>query len=87
METAENVAAQAFAFLAAEPARLVPFLEASGLDPADLRARAGTREFLAAVLDHLVRDEPLLLIFAAEAGLKPEQAVMAGHVLSGDVSS
>ncbi len=87
METAEGVAAQAFAFLAAEPARLVPFLEASGLDIADLRARAGTREFLTAVLDHLVRDESLLLIFASEAGLKPEQVMMAGYVLSGDVSA
>lgn len=86
-DAAEALAAEAFVFLASDAARLLPFLEASGLDLADVRARAGTREFLTAVLDHLVRDESQLLVFAAEAGHKPEQVMLAAHVLSGDIAS
>ena len=87
IDAAEALAAEAFAFLASDPARLVPFLEMSGLDIADVRQRAGSREFLTFVLDHLVRDESLLLVFASEAGRKPEQVVLAAHVLAGDIPS
>ena len=87
IDEAEALAAQAFAFLAADPARLMPFLESSGLDIADVKRRAGSREFLTFVLDHLVRDESQLLIFAAEAGLKPERVMLAAHVLAGDIGS
>lgn len=87
VEAAETLAAEAFAFLAADPARLVPFLETSGLDIEDVKQRAGTREFLTFVLDHLVRDESLLLVFAAETGRKPEQVMLAAHVLAGDIPS
>lgn len=86
-DAAETLAAEAFAFMASDPARLVPFLDASGLDIADVKARAGSREFLAFVLDHLVRDESLLLVFAAETGRKPEQVMLAAHVLAGDIPS
>lgn len=86
-EAAETLAAEAFAFLATDPARLVPFIESTGLDIADVRARAGSREFLTFVLDHLVRDESLLLVFAAETGSKPEQVMLAAHVLAGDIPS
>jgi hypothetical protein len=86
-EEAEALAAQAFAFLASDPARLVSFLEVSGLAVADIKARAGSREFLTFVLDHLVRDESALLVFAAEAGLKPERVMLAAHVLAGDIPS
>jgi hypothetical protein len=87
VDAAETVAAEAFAFLASDPARLVPFLESSGLDIADVKRRAGSREFLTFVIDHIVRDEPLLLIFAAETGRKPEQVMLAAHVLAGDIPS
>lgn len=87
VEAAETLAAEAFAFMATDPARLVPFLEASGLDIADVKKRAGTREFLTFILDHVVRDESLLLVFAAETGCKPEQVLLAAHVLAGDIPS
>jgi hypothetical protein len=86
-DEAEILAAEAFAFLAADPARVVPFLETSGLDVADVRAQAGSREFLTSVLDYVGRDESLLLVFAAETGRKPEQVMLAAHVLSGNIPS
>lgn len=86
MEEAEALAAEAFSFLASDPNRLVPFLEGSGLEIDDLKKRAGTREFLAFVLDYLVRDESLLLVFAMEAGHKPERVVRAAHVIAGDIA-
>ena len=79
-ETAEAVAAEGLAFLAEEPARLRGFLLASGLEPAELRARAGTPELLAAVLEHLSADESLLLVCAASRQVAAEsigQAIAA----------
>lgn len=86
-EAAEHIGALALAFLAAEPQRLVAFMEASGLDIADIKRGAGSRDFLSAVLDHMTRDESLLLVFAAENALHPEQVMRASHVLSGDMTS
>jgi uncharacterized protein DUF3572 len=76
-EAAETVAAQALAFLAEAPARLHRFLLASGLEPGDLRARAGTPEVLLAVLEHLAGDESLLLVFAASRQVAPERVGQA----------
>ncbi|MDX2201873.1 MAG: DUF3572 domain-containing protein [Hyphomicrobiaceae bacterium] len=85
-DQAEAIGVEALGFLASEPQRLAAFLGASGLDLAEVRARAGDPDLLAGVLDHLVRDESLLLVFAAEASHPPERVVMAGHVLAGDIA-
>lgn len=74
---AEAIAAQALAFLAEDGPRLVRFLGLTGIDIPTLRARAGSREVLTAVLDHLSGDESLLLVFAAEAKLAPETVLAA----------
>ena len=50
LEAAEAIALQGLAFLAEEPQRLQRFVTITGLDPAELRARADTPELLAAVL-------------------------------------
>jgi hypothetical protein len=71
-ETAEAIAAEALAFLAAEPVRLRRFFLTSGLEPAELRARAGTPEVLSAVLEYLSGDESLLLVFAASHNVAAE---------------
>jgi hypothetical protein len=84
IESAETVAAQALAFLASEEAHLFRFLALTGLDLARLRAEAGSREVLRAVLDHLASDESLLLTFAANAKLAPEAVARAQIVLRGE---
>jgi len=81
---AEAIAAQALGFLAHEPRRLMAFLVATGLEPADVRQRVDSPEFLAAVLDFVSRDESLLIVFAAEAGLPPERVAAAAIILTGD---
>jgi hypothetical protein len=51
--------------------------------PAELRETAGTPGGLAAVLDHLLGDESLLMVFAATAGLDPAQIGPARDTLAG----
>jgi hypothetical protein len=80
-EAAESIAAQALAFLAADPGRLSRFLVLTGLGPDEIRRQLGTPELLLAVLDHLAQDEPLLLAFAADAALAPEAVGQALAVL------
>jgi hypothetical protein len=80
-ESAEGIAVQALAFVAAEPARLSRFLALTGLAPQQLRAQAETPQFLAAVLEHLLADESLLLAFAANASLVPQAVASACALL------
>ncbi len=72
LAAAEDIAVQALAFLAAEPARLSHFLTLTGLAPGDIRAQAQAPRFLASVLEHLANDESLLLTFAANTSVAPE---------------
>jgi Protein of unknown function (DUF3572) len=80
-DDAELIAAQAFAFLAAESSRLDRFLALTGLSPDDVRHVAGTTDFLAEVLAHLANDESALLVFTSEAGIKPDDVIRAEHLL------
>lgn len=80
-EAAHTIALQALAFLASDGERLGRFLALTGMGPAELKAQAGDTALLQGVLDHLMRDESLLLVFASDAGLKPEQVAAAFHAL------
>jgi hypothetical protein len=82
-EAAEEIAVRALGFLAAEPAQLARFLALTGLEAGDLRERIDSPQLLAAVLEHLAHDEPLLLVFAAGAQLPPEDIARALSVLQG----
>ncbi|MGD9784849.1 MAG: DUF3572 domain-containing protein [Hyphomicrobiaceae bacterium] len=77
-DAASTTALKALAFLAGEPERLARFLALTGIGPQDLRARAGERDLHAAVLEHLMTDETLLLMFAADAGM-PAEAIADAH--------
>ncbi len=80
---AVDAAIAALGFLAADPERLERFLALSGLGPHNLRRAAADPAFLAAVLDYLAGDEPLLLAFASHQGWSPVDIVRAGDVLRG----
>ena len=82
-EAAETIAAQALGFLAGEPQRFARFLALTGLELEDVRASAGSTELLAAVLSHLTGDESLLLVFAAETHIAPDQLAPALAILQG----
>jgi hypothetical protein len=83
-ERAEEIGANALAFLAADPARLLPFLQVTGIELDDLRREAGSARVLTAVLDHLEQDESLLLVFTSSIGVPPEDVGRARSVLAGD---
>ena len=78
-----DLAIAAVSFLASEPDRLSRFLDLCGLGPHNLRAAAADPGFLAAVLDYIAGDEPLLIGFAVDQGLPPERIVAARRALEG----
>ena len=71
LEMARQLALDAFLFLVGDPLRITKFLEATGMEAAALRAHAGEDATLAAVLEYLLADESLLLVFAANGGHQP----------------
>jgi Protein of unknown function (DUF3572) len=86
VDQAETIALTALAFLADDAQRLARFLALTGVGPAELRAEARSPRMLAAVLDHLLRDESLLLVFAARQGLAPELIGAAHNLLEREAS-
>ena len=82
-DAAEALAAEALAWIAAQDALLAGFLDASGSDPATVRARIGEPEFLASVLDFLLADEPALLAFCENRGVAPATPLRARAALPG----
>ena len=82
-QEAEVLALRAAAFLAAEPERLVRFLDLSGLDVEALRKSLADPSFQGGLLDHLLADETLLLMFAEAEDMRPEQIVKLRRLLPG----
>ncbi len=82
-DRAEGVAIAALTFIAADPERLGRFLASTGIGPADIRIAAQQPLFLAGVIGHIAADEQLLLAFAAEIGVQPDEIDRARKALSG----
>jgi hypothetical protein len=80
-EAAVELAVAVLTFLAQEPERLAGFLAATGVGPQSLRAAAQESGFLLGVLDYMTNDESLLLAFAAERDLDPEEVMRARGAL------
>lgn len=82
-EMAEKLAVQALSYLAGDPEQLGRFLALSGLGPETLRTASRDPHFLAGVLDFVAGDERLLVAFADDVELKPQDVMQARAVLSG----
>jgi hypothetical protein len=80
-EVAEIVAIQALTFVAGDPERLGLFLAESGLGPETLRTAAANPQFLASVLDFVMRDDATVKAFADAAQLDPTNVAAARQVL------
>jgi hypothetical protein len=80
---AEVLALRAASFLAADPERLVRFMDLTGIDAAALRRSLAEPAFLGGLLDHLLADETLLLMFAESQQIRPEEVVKARRQLPG----
>ncbi len=76
-ELAETLALRALTFILSEPSYLQRFLAETGLTPDDLRAAAQSPELLGAVLQYLLGNEAMLLAFAANEGVPPEDIARA----------
>ena len=74
---AEALALRAMAAMLTDERRARRFLELTGLDADELRARAGERRLLAATLAFLEGHEPDLLAVAQAIGIKPEKLIRA----------
>jgi hypothetical protein len=80
---ATGLAIAALSFIASEPERLGRFLALTGIGPESIRAAASEPDFLLGVLDHLVSDEALLLEFANEQNIDPDDVARARQALAG----
>ncbi len=78
---AEALALQALVWTLGEESRARRLLELTGLDPAELRRRAGEAVVLAATLSFLESYEPDLVACAAALDIGPEQLVAARATL------
>lgn len=83
IDEAEALSLKALGFLASDADRLTRFLQLTGLSPEDLRSQVGEATTLTAVLDHLLSDQSLLLVFAAECGIEPQLIEEARARVSG----
>ena len=81
-DEAATLALQGLTFLAGDMTRLGRFLSLTGFSPADLKASIGTQRLQTAVLEYLLSDESLLLVFAADTGAKPESVEPARALLA-----
>jgi hypothetical protein len=82
-QDAEAIGLAALVFLTEDGERLGRFLSTTGLSPAELRATAGTSEGQGAVLDYLLSDESLLMVFAAGSAIDPAAIAPARDALVG----
>jgi hypothetical protein len=80
---AAALALQAMVWTLDEADRARRLLDVTGLDPADLRERAGEPAVLAAILGFLEAHQPDLLACAAELEVRPEALVAAHAELEG----
>jgi hypothetical protein len=81
-DEAERVAVGAFSFITSHEEHLGRFLATSGLRPDTLRSAAASPGFLAAILDYVASDEPLLVALAKELNTRPERIMEAHWTLS-----
>lgn len=75
------LALQALVWTLGEPARANRLLDMTGLDPAELRARAGDPALLAATLGFLEAYEPDLVACAEALEVKPTELTAARAAL------
>jgi hypothetical protein len=81
-DEAEAVALSALSYITTHEEALGRFLSMSGLEPGTIRHAAASPGFLAAILDYVASDEPLLLALAKELDARPERIMEAHRTLS-----
>jgi hypothetical protein len=85
-DSAETLALEALAFLIGDADLGPMFLNATGMAPADLAARAGEPTVLAGVLGFLMQDDRWIRDFCEATGRPPANVQRALHALPGGAS-
>ncbi|WP_417243024.1 DUF3572 domain-containing protein [Celeribacter sp.] len=81
--SAEALALNVLAWLVGDEDLLPTFLGSTGMDGAELRARAGETEVLAAVLDFLMMNDEWVNRWAVETACEPTLVMQARQALPG----
>ena len=82
-ESAELLAIEALSWLVTNDELLPVFLNSTGADASDLRARAQDPEFLGAVLDFLLMDDSWISAFCGNNGYNTDFPLRARAALPG----
>ena len=82
---AEILALRALAWAASDGETLAEFLRISGVEPQDLRARAGSAELLAAFMDFVLAGDAVAERLCAAENISPEMLHRARRALPGAV--
>ncbi|MBS0471700.1 MAG: DUF3572 domain-containing protein [Proteobacteria bacterium] len=80
-DSAETIALEVLAFIAAADSALDRLMTLSGLDRDTLRRRANDPELHIALLDFILSDEQLLVEFCETSSYEPSAIHVAHHVL------
>ena len=80
---AENIALQAFLFLASDDERMQRFVGLSGFDIGNAREAAAAPGFLAGVLAHYLNDEDAIVAFSQAENLHPLSVAVAYRMITG----
>lgn len=83
-DSAQETAISALTYIAGDTAILARFLDVTGWTPATLGDPDARDAILVAALDYLMREEDVLLTFAANAGIEPTEISRAHKILNGD---
>ncbi|MEM9630083.1 MAG: DUF3572 domain-containing protein [Pseudomonadota bacterium] len=83
VEEAQGIATEALLQLSRDPEQIGRFLAFSGIGPDVIRTAASEPGFLAGVLEFYMMDEPLLLAFCENAGIRPTMMAAARYALAG----
>ena len=82
-DAAAAISFKALAFLAGDSDRLGRFMALTGIEPRGIRVLVGERSFQAAVLEHLLADETLLLQFCDNEVIDAALPGLALRLLAG----
>ncbi|WAJ31070.1 DUF3572 domain-containing protein [Antarcticirhabdus aurantiaca] len=86
-DEADAVGVEALSFLAGDPKLLARFLDLSGIEPMEMRARISDPAFFAGLLDFLLAHEGTLAAFSQASGRAGESVAAAREALSADFAA
>ena len=81
-DSASDIAIHGLQFIAGDPEQLSRFVALTGIDPGEIRQLAGTTDFLVAILDFFLSDEPTLLAFTSSHNIDPTHIQAARQALA-----